>query len=183
MNGAGRRRWDLVDSSLVRTDAQSCAQVESPRARVPYVPRCEFPPATVLRADSQPKYLKRFRAAYGIPPVKSHRHPYLLGVQHADEPEPPMILPAARSRWNCAALSNVRTHAQSLAHHEFNLGAHTLYTDLGLAIDDNPVRGSAHYAAHSNPKRIPKQSADNSHLLLRAYIADYEAPRESQQST
>ena len=33
--GAGRRRGDLLDSSLARTDAQSRAELESSRAGVP----------------------------------------------------------------------------------------------------------------------------------------------------
>ena len=41
---AARRRGEFLDSSLVRTHVQSRAQIESPRARVPYTAGCEFSP-------------------------------------------------------------------------------------------------------------------------------------------
>ena len=66
--GAGRRGSDLPDSSLVRIDAQSRAQLESPRARVPYMAGSEFSPATVLRGAAHTSYWKCFLGAYG-----SHR--------------------------------------------------------------------------------------------------------------
>ena len=66
--GAGRCSGDFGDSSLVRRPAQSRPQLESPRARGPYTARSEFSRATVLRADAQAKYSKRFRPAYGLRP-------------------------------------------------------------------------------------------------------------------
>ena len=46
---AGRRRWDFADPSCLRTHAQSRAEIESPRARGPYMAGCEFSHGTVLR--------------------------------------------------------------------------------------------------------------------------------------
>ena len=47
------RRWgDFCDSSPVRARAQSCAEIESPRARGPCTAGCEFSAATVLRDDA-----------------------------------------------------------------------------------------------------------------------------------
>ena len=65
MNVAGRRRGEFVNPPRVPTHAQSCAEIESPRARIPYIAGCEISPATVLRGDAQAKNSKRFRAAYG----------------------------------------------------------------------------------------------------------------------
>ena len=62
---AGTRRWDFGDSSLVRIHAQSRAELESPRARVPYIAGCEFSPVTVLLTGAQTTYFKRYRRAYG----------------------------------------------------------------------------------------------------------------------
>ena len=64
--GIGRRRGDLCDSSHELTDAHSCAELEFPRARAPYIARGEFSLATVVRLHAQTKYSKRFRTAYGL---------------------------------------------------------------------------------------------------------------------
>ena len=66
---AGRRCRDFVDSSLVRTYAQSYAGIGSSRARVPYTAGCESSSATGLRLHAQAKYSKRCRAAYA--PIRS----------------------------------------------------------------------------------------------------------------
>lgn len=67
-NTAETRRREIFDSSTVRTNAQSRAQLESPRARVPYTAGGEFSLATVLRGSAHTAYSKRFLDAYG-----SHR--------------------------------------------------------------------------------------------------------------
>ena len=46
---AGTRRENLCDWSIMRANEQSCAPLESPRARVPYIAGCEFSPATTTR--------------------------------------------------------------------------------------------------------------------------------------
>ena len=63
--GAERRRGNLREGSIMRTDAQSCAQIESPRARVPYTARVEFSLPTVLRGSAHTAYWQRFLGAYG----------------------------------------------------------------------------------------------------------------------
>lgn len=60
------------DSSLVRTRAQSRAEIESPRARVPYMAGWEFPPATVVSPDALVSKRKRSLVAYGAP--QHHLH-------------------------------------------------------------------------------------------------------------
>ena len=65
MNGAERRRREFCNSSRVRTCPQSRPEIESSRARVPYIAGCEISPATVLRGDAQARYSRRFRPAYG----------------------------------------------------------------------------------------------------------------------
>ena len=59
-----RRCREICDSSLVRADAQSCTQLESLRARVPYMARGEFSPATAMRADALQSKFTRSLAAY-----------------------------------------------------------------------------------------------------------------------
>ena len=59
---------EIRDSSPVRTHAQSRAELESPRARVPYMAGREFSLATVLLGSAQTDYWKCFLGAYG-----SHR--------------------------------------------------------------------------------------------------------------
>ena len=54
--GAGRRCRKICDSSLMRTHAQSRAEIESPRARVPYMPGCEFSPPAVLPGSAHTAY-------------------------------------------------------------------------------------------------------------------------------
>ena len=65
---AGRRRGNFRDCSHLRTNAQSCAHLESPRARVPNMAAREFSLATVLRGTTHTAYWKCFLGAYG-----SHR--------------------------------------------------------------------------------------------------------------
>ena len=48
----------------VRKRVQSCAHLESPRARVPYMADCEFSLATLMRIDALHSKLTRFLAAY-----------------------------------------------------------------------------------------------------------------------
>ena len=62
---AGSRRQNSAVSSLMRTHAQSRAELEPPRARGPYMPECKFSAATVLRTAAQALYQTRYPAAYG----------------------------------------------------------------------------------------------------------------------
>ena len=61
---AERRRREICDSSLVRTHAQPRAELEFPRARVPYMAGCESSPPTVLRTGALTSKWKRDLAAY-----------------------------------------------------------------------------------------------------------------------
>ena len=62
----------------VRSCAQSRADVESPRARVPYIAAYEFSPSTVLRTAALQSKPSRSLAAYGGPSLTnrliSHRN-------------------------------------------------------------------------------------------------------------
>ena len=73
-SGAGRCSGDSVDSSDVRTHAQSRAQLESPRARGPYTARCEFSPATVLRVTALQSNSTRCLVAYGAAQLTARHH-------------------------------------------------------------------------------------------------------------
>ena len=64
MNVAGTRRGNSCDRSIMRTDAQSCAEFESLRARIPNIAGGELSPAPVLRGDAHGAYHKRFLGAY-----------------------------------------------------------------------------------------------------------------------
>ena len=92
---AETRGGDFVDSSLVRTHAQSRAGIESPRARVPYTAGCELPAATPLRTAAQAQYRRRYRSAFGHrrPPTGAPR-PYVV---HED---PGAMHPLTRWPWN-----------------------------------------------------------------------------------
>ena len=58
------RRRELWDSSLMRTHAQSRAELESPRARVPFEVGCDLSPETRLRTGAHVKYPTRYPPAY-----------------------------------------------------------------------------------------------------------------------
>ena len=62
---AERRCREICNSSPVRTHAQLRPEIESSRARVPYMAGCEFPPATVLRPGARQSKSKRFLPVYG----------------------------------------------------------------------------------------------------------------------
>ena len=65
---AGRRSGDFWVSSHVRTHAQTRAEIESPRVRVPYIARFNFLPTTPLRTAAHPQYWRRYRSAFGLRP-------------------------------------------------------------------------------------------------------------------
>ena len=60
-----KKYGDFRDTSLVRTHAQSQAEIESSRARYPYTARGEIFPTTALRAAALQLKPSRFLAAYG----------------------------------------------------------------------------------------------------------------------
>ena len=68
MNEAETRRREICDSSLMHTDAQSCAQLESPCTRVPYIAGCDSSLSPVLRPDAPQWKRTRSLAAYGYRP-------------------------------------------------------------------------------------------------------------------
>lgn len=74
MTGAGRSRGDIDDSSPVRTNAQSRAQLESPRARVPYIAESRFSLTSMMRGDALAKYWRCFPSAYGHRCSRNGRH-------------------------------------------------------------------------------------------------------------
>ena len=83
---AGTRRRVFLASSLVRTHAQSRAQLESPRARVSYNAGCGFSPATVVRTGAQQSKRPGFLVAYGA----RHRTPQRLSQRKPYEGVAPM---------------------------------------------------------------------------------------------
>ena len=68
---AGRRFGDFRHSSPVRTHAQSCPQIESPRARVPYIAGCENSPSTVPRPAALQSQGTRSLVAYGAAKLRA----------------------------------------------------------------------------------------------------------------
>ena len=89
---AGRKSVEFCASSLVRTDAQSRAEIESPRARVPYMAGCEFTSATVLRTTALQLKRSRFLAAYG------HRHTTQRALRPFNKNQVPGLLHRANRR-------------------------------------------------------------------------------------
>ena len=68
------RSWgDLYNRTRVRTHAQSRAELESYRARVPYMGGCDSSPATVLRLGALKSKSKRSRPAYGNLGLRAER--------------------------------------------------------------------------------------------------------------
>lgn len=65
VNVAGRRRADFCDPSHVRTRSQSCAEIESSRARGPYTAGYEIHPQTEMRTATLQSKRQRFLPAYG----------------------------------------------------------------------------------------------------------------------
>lgn len=63
---AGRRGRKFYESPIARTHAQLRAQLESPRARVRYIPRCEFSHATGARPLALQWKSNSFLPAYGF---------------------------------------------------------------------------------------------------------------------
>ena len=70
---AETRCREFFDSSIVRTDAQLCPQLESSRAWVPYRAGYEFSPSTVLRAAALQSKPSRSLAAYAPPTRLTNR--------------------------------------------------------------------------------------------------------------
>ena len=77
----GRRHRKICDSSPVRTHAQSRAELESPRARVPFIAGCEISLATALRRRAQFYRVVRYPAAYGPQVFERTRKQPVLGTR------------------------------------------------------------------------------------------------------
>ena len=73
--GAGRRRPEIRDSSLVRTRAQSRPELESPRAGDLNTAGCEISSAPLLRVPAHHSKRRRPLYAYGVLPPTNQREP------------------------------------------------------------------------------------------------------------
>ena len=77
--GAGRCSRNFFASSRMRTRAQTRAEIESPRVRVPSTARCELPATTPPRSAAHTQYRGRYRSAFGHrPPRTGARLSYLV---------------------------------------------------------------------------------------------------------
>ena len=85
---SGRRPRGFCDRSDVRIHAQSRADLESPRAGVPYLLRCDFSPPTVLRTPALQSNRKRFRAAYDAAKLPALRRPQRKPLSKIRPPNP-----------------------------------------------------------------------------------------------
>ena len=77
-SGAGGRRGDLCGRSILQTEAQSRAEIESPRARVPCIAGFGSSPATVMRATPhvvQRQLPGRYRSDELPAPTATRREP------------------------------------------------------------------------------------------------------------
>ena len=180
--GAGTRRREFCNRSHVRTHAQSCAEFESPRARVLYIAGCELPPATVLRTGARDEYQTRYLTAYchrrshaGEPrPCIDHKIP---GGMHlpVSRPEIPMAerFVAERGRGDFANRSRARPHAQSRAELE-SLRARVPYIAGCEFSPATVLRGTAHsayrkrflgaYGSHRPSVGTPRRSSTTKSL-------------------
>ena len=109
------RRRELWDSSPMRTPARSRTELESPRARVPYIAGCEFSSRTRLRTGAHVKYPTRYPAAYAH--SRSNDGPpfsYVGAAVHHVMHQPPQTrIPARRGR-RIPAQSQAAPSARSL---------------------------------------------------------------------
>ena len=121
---AGTGRGDLRARSIMRTDAQSCAELESlARGNLNTAGR-EFSSATALRTGARTKYPARYPPAYGNRPSRARaprpdlRHE--ISGTCADSPgesgnTSPATFVAGTRRGDFPNRSNAHTHAQSRA--------------------------------------------------------------------
>ena len=89
---AERGRPEFCASSPVRKRAQSCAHLESPRARVPSMAGREISLATALRGSARTTYWRRFLGAYGSHRLKA-KAPHRTARMRSSAP------PSNRSRY------------------------------------------------------------------------------------
>ena len=76
---AGTRREEFREPPWVPIHAQSRAEIEFPRVRVPYSARCEFPATTPLRTAAHAQYVRRYRSAFGHRPLRTaDRLPHIV---------------------------------------------------------------------------------------------------------
>ena len=117
---AGTSRGDFVDASFMRTEAQSRAEIESPRVRVPYSAGCELLVTTALRTAAHAQYRRRYQSAFGHrPPRFGARLPYV--VDKVPGPKHPLT----RRPWHTAHRTVHRGHVGRFGrlHHGLNLEA------------------------------------------------------------
>lgn len=107
---ADARRREFCNRSHVRTHAQSRAQIESPRARVPHMPGCELIPTTALRTGARDEHLTRYPSAY------CHRQPHAGAPRSLVDPKVSggMHLPTSRPEISMAEPFGVDTKRPDL---------------------------------------------------------------------
>ena len=88
INGAERSSRKFCASSRARAPAQTRAEIESPRVRVPYIARCELPATTLLRMAAHIQYRTRYRSAFGHrPPRTAARLRYVVDEDAGTMPQ------------------------------------------------------------------------------------------------
>ena len=168
--GAGRRPRESSDSSNVRIHAQSRAELESSRARVPYIAGCEFSPATVLRTGAQPKYPTRCRPAYGHCPSRAgpSRPDFRQKISGtcADSPrEPRSTSPAPFVAGTVSGDFHNRSHLRTSAKQRLEIEClprgHYVCRDVQLASYHRPAQACASVEAETLPRRLRPPSVNS----------------------
>ena len=123
--GAGRRRGDFCDSSRVPAHAQSRSEIESPRARVPYVAECRslmWPEGNFPLRQEYPS-LRSSRIANATAPLTAH-----YGSQPATPPTTTILqhrvhnltATIATPQAHFTSLHSARTHRGPVADSEID---------------------------------------------------------------
>ena len=115
----------FVVRSHMRIHAQTRAEIESPRVRVPYTARCKLPATTPLRRAAQAQYRRRYRSAFGHrrPPTGAPR-PYVV-----DE-YPGAMHPLTRWPWNTAHRDYHHSHDREVGKASPRLGSGRVQTTI-----------------------------------------------------
>lgn len=129
---AGRRWRNLCDRSIMRTDTQPCAEIESPRARVPYIGSmriffCDSAAhaCAAVEADTFPGRLRPWAAHSPTPrPTTANKkyRSHVVAALPAIPEEPFVTCHPDTNRRDYVDSSLVRTHMQSHAEIEFTGG-------------------------------------------------------------
>ena len=144
--GAGRRRGHSVDTSLVRRRAQSRAEIESPRAWVPWYGRTPIFCCDIVARRCAPVELDPFPGAYGDGQLTVQRvaqqQPSVATWSHelpTDTAHPPRLLPPLHPH---PKNSEICTQPRKLEKTDDPLNNQIRHTGAQIQVLSRPVRST-----------------------------------------